>query len=75
MSLKTIYLIKDLARATGHSVYTVEHYLQEGILKELGRSPHTNYRYFDERAVNRLRRIRSLRKRGRSLNEIRLVLG
>ncbi len=73
--MRTIYLVKDLARATGHSVYTVEYYLKEGLLKEFGRGPHTNYRYFDQRAVNRLRHIRQLRKRGKGLQEIQSMLG
>jgi DNA-binding transcriptional MerR regulator len=73
--LKTIYLVKDLASATGHTVYTIEHYLKKGLLKEISRGPHTNYRCFDESAVNRLLRIKEMRKRGESLNEIRLALG
>jgi hypothetical protein len=41
MGLKTIYLLKDLARASGHSVYTVEYYLKEGLIREFGRGPFT----------------------------------
>ena len=72
--VKTIYLVKDLARATGQSVYTVEHYLRKGLLKEFGRGPHTNYRYFNERTVERLKRIRELRIEGKSLREIQELL-
>jgi len=71
---RAIYLVKDLARATGHSVYTVEHYLRKGLLKEFGRGPHTNYRYFNERTVSRLRKIRELRIEGKGLEEIRAIL-
>ena len=60
--MRTIYLVKDLARAAGQSVYTVEHYLRKGLLKEFGRGPHTNYRYFNDQSVDRLKKIRELRK-------------
>lgn len=70
MTLKTIYLVKDLARATGFSVYTIKFYLKLGLIKEFGRGPDTRYRYFDDRAVKDLRRIRDLRRQGLSLKEI-----
>ncbi len=72
--MKTIYLLKDLARATGHSVYTLEHYLKEGLLKECGRSPYTGYRFFDEQTVQQLKRIRQLRKQRKNLKEIKAVV-
>jgi DNA-binding transcriptional MerR regulator len=72
--MKTIYLVKDLARATGHSVYTVEYYLKLGLLKEFGRGPETGYRYFDDAAVERMGAIRKLRKEGKSLKEIAAAL-
>jgi DNA-binding transcriptional MerR regulator len=72
--LKTIYLVKDLARATGHSVYTVEYYLKEGLIREFGRGPETGYRYFDETAVLRLGRIRRLRRKGASIKTIKVLL-
>ncbi len=71
MGIKTIYLLKDLARASGHSVYTVEYYLKEGLIREFGRGPSTGYRYFDEKAVRRLARVRGLRKKGFSIDEIK----
>ena len=74
MPYKTIYLVKDLARAAGESVYTVEHYLRKGLLREFGRGPHTNYRYFNDRAVDRLRAIRKFRIEGKGLEEIRALL-
>lgn len=74
MRLKTIYLVKDLARVTGHSVYTVEFYLKKGLLKEFGRGPDTRYRYFDVSSARRLRRIRGWRRRGKSLREIAALL-
>lgn len=75
MPMKTIYLVKDLARASGHSVYTVEYYLKIGLLKEFGRGPDTRYRYFNDAAVRRLGRIRRLRKQGKSIKEISRALG
>ena len=72
--MRTIYLVKDLARATGHSVYTVEHYLKEQLIQEFARSPYTQYRFFDENAVTRLKRIRGLRKEGKSIPNIRMTL-
>ena len=68
--MKTVYLVKDLARATGHSVYTVEFYLKKGLIKEFGRGPFTRYRYFDRKVVDRLNRIREWRREGKSLKEI-----
>ncbi len=74
MPRKTIYLVKDLAQATGHSVYTVEYYLKEGLIKEFGRGPDTGYRYFDQVTVKKLAQIRSLKRKGKSLREIRRML-
>ena len=70
----TVYLVKDLARATGHFVYTVEYYLKKGLLKEVGRGPHTQYRHFNEQTVDRLNAIRKLRGEGKGLEEIRELL-
>lgn len=71
MGLKTIYLLKDLARASGHSVYTVEYYLKQGLIREFGRGPSTGYRYFDDAAVRRLERVRGMRKKGMSIDSIK----
>jgi len=69
--IRNIYLIKDLARLSGHSIYTVKYYLKLGLFKEFGRSPETNYRYFDDAALKSLEKIHSLRKQGRSIKEIK----
>lgn len=71
VSPKKIYLLKDLARASVHSVYTVEFYLKKGLIREFGRSPFTGYRYFDDKAVRRLERVRAMRKKGLSIQEIK----
>lgn len=66
-----IYLIKDLARITGYSVYTLKFYLKIGLVREVSRSPETRFRYFDDTTVERLKKIRSLRREGKAIKEIR----
>ena len=65
-----IYLIKDLSRLSGHSVYTLKFYLKLGLIKESGRSPQTRFRYFDDSTVAQLSQIRTWRKERKSLAEI-----
>lgn len=69
--MPNILLIKDLSRTTGFSVYTLKFYLKTGLIKEVNRSPETRYRYFDESTVEKLKRIRTLQKEGKSLKEIK----
>lgn len=69
--INNIYLIKDLAYLSGYSLYTVKYYLKICLIKEVSRSPETNFRYFDDSTVERLKQIRILRKQGKSLEEIR----
>lgn len=68
--MKNIYLLKDLSRLSGYSTYTIKFYLRLGLLKEIGRSPSTNFRYFDDTSFQRLKRIRRLQKEKISLKEI-----
>ena len=72
--MSQIYLIKDLARLTGYSIHTIKFYLKIGLLKETGRFPETNFRYFNKSTQNRLNKIRELRREGKSLKEIKLLL-
>jgi MerR family transcriptional regulator, aldehyde-responsive regulator len=65
-----IYLVKDLARLSGLSIHTVKYYLRRGLIREVGRSPETNYRYFDETTLDHLSKICDMRRGGRSLQEI-----
>lgn len=65
-----IYLIKDLARLSGFSIHTVKFYIKIGLIKEINRSPETRYRYFDDTSVERLKKIRALRKEGKSIKVI-----
>ncbi len=69
--MKNIYLLKDLALLTGHSTHTLKYYLRIGLLQEIGRGPRTNFRYFDDSSIQQLQTIRSLRKKGYSLKQIR----
>ena len=69
--MTNIYLIKDLARLTGYSIYTLKYYLKIGLIKEVSRSPETRFRYFDDSTIEWLKRIHSLRKEGKSIKEIK----
>ena len=69
-----IYLIRDLAQATGYSVDTLKFYLKIKLIKEISRGIETNFRFFDDSTVERLGRIRSLRKEGKSLEKIKKKL-
>jgi len=72
--ISNIYLIKDLARLSGYSVYTLKYYLKRGLIRESGRSPETRFRYFDDATLERLSHIRLWRKQGKGLAEIQQVL-
>lgn len=68
--MNNIYLLKDLAKLSGHSTYTLKYYLRLGLLQEIGRSPATHFRYFDDSSCERLKQIRKLQKQNLSLKEI-----
>ena len=74
MDKKSFYLVKDLARSSGLSTHTVKYYLKIGLLRETGRSPETNFRYFDDGTVERLQRICTLRREGRTIREIQALV-
>lgn len=69
--MKNIYLLKDLAKMSGYSTHTIKFYLRMGLLKEIGRSPSTNYRYFDDSSYLQLKEIREMQKRNLSLKQIK----
>lgn len=73
-NMQTIYLIKDLAKVSGCSTHTLKFYLREGLLKEIGRSPETRFRYFDDSSYERLKKIRALQRKKMSLKEIHKAL-
>lgn len=66
-----LYLIKDLSRISNNSIHTVKYYLKIGLLKEKARSPETGFRFFDDESLKRLEQIRSLRKKGWSIQRIK----
>ena len=68
--MEPVYLLKDLSRLSGHSTHTLKFYLHLGLLKEVGRSPETNFRYFNDETLKILQRIRELRSEGTSLKAI-----
>lgn len=72
--MSNVYLIKDLSKLTGYSVYTLKYYLNIGLIEETSRSPETGFRYFDDSTITQLRKIHSLRLQKKSLKEIRQIL-
>jgi DNA-binding transcriptional MerR regulator len=44
--------------------------LKINLIKEISRSPETRFRYFDDSTVERLKRIRQLRRAEKSIKEI-----
>jgi len=69
--MRNIYLIKDLSRRSGNSIHTIKYYLKIGLLHEIGRSPETNFRYFDDSSLDALHKIRRLRQEGKSISQIK----
>ncbi len=67
------FRIGDLARRTGIGRATIEHYLRLGLVApaSLGNQ---GYRFFDEDAVDRLEVIRTGRRAGFTLAELRAAL-
>lgn len=72
--MHNLYLIKDLARLTGLSIDTIKFYLKIGLISEVGRSPETNFRYFDDSTVRLLNRIIELRRQRHSIQKIKEVI-
>ena len=74
MTTHNLYLVKDLARMTGLSIDTIKFYLKIKLILEVGRSPETNFRYFDDTTIDRLNKIIELRRGKRSIREIQELL-
>ena len=68
------YLVKDLSRLSGISIYTLKYYLKLGLLRETGRSTETNFRYFDNSTLDRLKKIIEFRRNDISLDKIRQLM-
>jgi DNA-binding transcriptional MerR regulator len=71
--VQKIYMISDLASATGLSRHTLNFYLKLGLIKESGRTE-SNYRFFDQVVVDRLHDIIRLRQAGCPLKQIQALL-
>ncbi len=67
------YTVTRLARRCGVSRTTLLYYEQEGLLQPSRRGAN-GYRYFDEDAVEHVKRIRAYRDYGLPLTEIRALL-
>ena len=72
--MMNIYLLKDVAKISGQSVHTLKYYLKIGLIKEIGRSPDTNFRFFDDSTIGTLSKIREMRLKKVSLKEIKNLL-
>ncbi len=72
--MNNTFLLKDVAQICGQSVYTIKYYLKIGLIREIGRSPQTRFRYFDNSTLARLARIRNLRRQKKSIKEIQEIL-
>ena len=72
--MNNLLLIRDVAQLSRHSIYTIKYYLNIGLIKEVGRSPQTRFRYFNNSTLRRLTKIRKLRKQNRSIKEIQETL-
>ena len=69
-----IYLLKDLAALSGQSIHTIKYYLKLGLIHEAGRTPVSNFRYFDDTSLDTLKRIRELRVKSVPIKEIRNLI-
>jgi len=72
--IDNIYVLKDLSRFSGQSIHTIKFYLNMGLIREIGRSPQTRIRYFNDQTLMRLSQIRLWRKERKSLEVIRRML-
>ncbi|MBN2097039.1 MAG: MerR family transcriptional regulator [Candidatus Omnitrophica bacterium] len=72
--MNNLFLIKDLAHVSGQSIHTIKYYLKIKLFNEIGRSPETRFRYFDQSSLKKLLRIRRLRKQNKSIREIQELL-
>ena len=74
MTGKEFYLIKDLSFLTNLSVYTIRYYIKLGLIKEVGRTPATNFKYFDNSTLEALKKIIKLKENNFSLDKIAHIL-
>ena len=74
MQATQLYMLKDIARLSGHSIHTIKFYLKGELIREVGRSPETRFRYFDDATLKRLAQIRAWRRQHKSLADIKRLL-
>ena len=72
--MRNIFLLKDVAMISGQSIHTIKYYLKIGLIKEAGRTPNTNFRFFDDSTIKVLNNIHELRLKKTSLKEIKNIL-
>ena len=63
--------IGELSQITGISIQTIRYYESEGLITPIEVDRWTNYRYYDERSIERLSEISYLKELGFSLKEIK----
>ena len=66
-----MFKIGDLANISGVSIQTIRFYEKEGLIAPVEVDRWTNYRYFDEKSIERLAEITYLKDLGFSLKEIK----
>ena len=74
MKANEFYLIKDLSFLTDLSVHTIRYYIKLGLIKEVGRTPATNFKYFDNSTLKDLKKIIKLKEDNFSLDKIAHIL-
>ncbi|MBC8403511.1 MAG: MerR family transcriptional regulator [Candidatus Marinimicrobia bacterium] len=65
------YLIGDLAAKTRLPIDTLNYYLRIDLIKEIGRSERSGYRYFNDDTVVELKKIIKLRLKHIPIREIK----
>lgn len=63
--------IGELSQIAGISIQTIRFYESEGLITPIEVDIWTNYRYYDERSIERLSEISYLKELGFSLKEIK----
>jgi len=69
----SVYLIGDLTRNTGLSRHTINYYINIGLIEETARSQN-NYRFFDDKVMERLNKIIDLRTKDIPIKRIKEIL-
>lgn len=72
--VNNMFLLKDLAQISGQSIHTLKYYLKIGLIDEIGRSPETRFRYFNNSTLRKLAEIRRLRRQNKTIREIQEML-